>query len=152
MELLELERRRDDELRPLLIRGGTEFLGDAQLHERLFLVETEIVAAFQVADEMHATSQRPTRYVEQAMRWPEALCDEEVELQAPDFLPEPPDVVAMTEDADAFVAFGREAWSSAESAPDNPVQPRPDGWIVIRKPLHRRAIELEEHARRLGDD
>jgi hypothetical protein len=93
---------RDDEFRPLLfIRGDTEFLGDAQLHERPFLVETEIVAAFQVADEMHTTAQRPTPDVEQAMRWPEALCDEEVELQAPDFLPEAADVVAMTEDPGA---------------------------------------------------
>ncbi len=43
-----------------------------------------------------ATSQRSTRDVQQAIRWPETLCDEEVELHASDFLPEPARVVAMT--------------------------------------------------------
>ena len=81
---------------------------------------------------MDTTAQRPTPDVEQAMRWPEALGDEEVELQAPDFLPEAADVIAMTEDPDALGAFGRETGSSAKSAPDDRLEPRPDRRIVIR--------------------
>jgi hypothetical protein len=67
-------------------------------------IDAVIVARLEVAHEIDAASQGATPHVEEPIRGPQPHPDQKLELQLPDFLPQPSDQRAIIPPGDLVVA------------------------------------------------
>ena len=84
----------------------SKFFADTSLQQRLFPVNTQIVATLQIADEMDSTPQGATTYVKKDICRSKTLINQEVILHLADLVPHVSHILAVPESFDAFSSLG----------------------------------------------